>query len=440
MTVAKEREVQILGNADNQNENDLSISLGLLKRQLNQSGVDDFEEVADALYKHKQLQIKAGFYSQDKFTLSGSHSEAQLVCPSTGKTKDCIIWCINHYTGLNRSQKVIDSVCETVRKFGTGSGTSAISGGMCSLHKEAERRIASLVGKESALLFPTGYTTNLGVISSLPGINDFLLFDREAHASIIDGVRLSGRKFASFKHNSVEDLESKLKKYRDSYKNLFVIVESAYSMSGDVAPLKEIVELKKKYNFHLYVDEAHTFGFYGEKGAGYCNELGVTREVDFIMSTLSKSTASIGGFVACKSKYLPMIEWSTNSFLFQACLTPGDAAAILASLDELALHPELIASLHEKNRYMRKKLTQMGFDLGESQSPIIPLFIPDPETLINFNRDLYAQGVFSIAIVYPIVKPSEGRIRFILNTSHSYESIDKTVNILCELGIKYGII
>ncbi len=440
MTVAKEHQINILSNTSSENESDLSISLALLKRQLNQSGIDDFEQVAHILYKHKQLQIQADFYSQDKFTLEGSHSEAQLVCPSTGKITDCIIWCINHYTGLNRSQKVIDRVCETVQKFGTGSGTSAISGGMSSLHKEAERRLASLVGKESALLFPTGYTTNLGVISSLPGINDFLLFDREAHASIIDGVKLSGRKFASFNHNSVDDLERKLKKYRGNYKNIFVIVESAYSMSGDVAPLKEIVELKNKYNFYLYVDEAHTFGFYGEKGAGYCNELGVTSEVDFIMSTLSKSTASIGGFIACKSKYLPMIEWSANSFLFQACLTPGDVTAILASLDELAEHPELIAELHQKNRYMREKLTQVGFDLGESQSPIIPLFIPDPDTLINFNRDLYTQGVFSIAIVYPIVKPSEGRIRFILNASHSYQSIDKTVNILSSLGTKYGII
>ncbi|BAY22528.1 AMP-binding enzyme [Calothrix sp. NIES-2100] len=442
MTVAIERQIQSESNAiaKAKSEVSLSTSLALLKRQLKSDGFSSFEDLAEAIYQHKQLQVEAGLYSQDKFTLFGSDSEAQLVCPSTGTLHQCIIWCINHYTGLNRNQKIIDQVCEAVKKFGTGSGTSAISGGMSSLHKEAERRLASLVGKESALLFPTGYTTNLGVISALPGNNDFLLFDREAHASIIDGVKLSGKKFASFKHNSVEDLEKKLKKYRNNYENLIVIVESAYSMSGDLAPLGEIVQLKKKYNFHLYVDEAHTFGFYGHQGAGFCHQLGVTEEVDFIMSTLSKSTASIGGFIACKSKYIPLLEWSANSYLFQACLTPGDAAAILASLDELAANPELIAQLHQKNSYMRQKLTGMGFDLGHSQSPIVPIFIPDPDILHAFNRDLFAAGIFSIAIVYPGVKPSEGRIRFILNASHTYENIDRTLDVLEKLGQQYRLI
>lgn len=442
MTLSIERQHQTPSNAiaPAKTPVSLSTSIGLLKRQLKSEGISSFEDIAAAIYQHKQLQVEAGLYSYDKFTLEGSKGETQLVCPSTGTLHHCIVWCINHYTGLNRNQKIIDQVCEAVQKFGTGSGTSALSGGMSSLHKEAERRLASLVGKESALLFPTGYSTNLGVISALPGTNDFLLFDREAHASIIDGIKLSGKKFASFKHNSVADLEKKLQKYRHQYENVIVIVESAYSMSGDLAPLKEIVQLKQKYNFHLYVDEAHTFGFYGHQGAGYCQQLGVTEEVDFIMSTLSKSTASIGGFIACKSKYIPLLQWSANSYLFQACLTPGDAAAILASLDELAANPELIAQIHQKNSYMREKLTGMGFDLGHSQSPIIPIFIPEPETLQAFNRDLLSEGIYSVAVIYPVVKPSEGRIRFILNASHTYENIDRTLYVLEKLGKKYRLI
>ncbi|MEL6383324.1 MAG: aminotransferase class I/II-fold pyridoxal phosphate-dependent enzyme, partial [Cyanobacteria bacterium J06626_18] len=390
--------------------------------------------------QQKQRQVQLGVYSQDRYTLEGSGCEATVVSPSTGQAINCILWCINHYTGLNRNPNVIQKVSEAVYQYGTGCGTSALSGGMSALHKVVETKIANLVGKERALLFPTGYTTNLGVISALPGKNDLLLFDREAHASMIDGVRLSGRKFASFQHNSVVDLECKLKRYRDRYENIIVIVESAYSMSGDLAPLIEIVELKHRYNFHLYVDEAHTFGFYGDRGAGYCQQLGLTDEVDFIMSTLSKATASIGGFIACQEKYMPLLEWSANPFIFQACLPPGDAAAILASLDELAENPSIISDLHEKNTYMRKRLTGLGFDLGQSKSPIIPIFVEDPERLLRFNKDLFEHGVFSVSVVYPAVKPKEGRIRLILNACHTYEQIERTLAILEFLGKQYGLI
>lgn len=411
-----------------------------LKKQLNAEGIHNFEAIADALYQQKQLQSQLGVYSQDRYTLEGSDCEAVVISPSTGQSINCILWCVNHYTGLNRNPRVIEKVSEAVRRYGTGSGTSALSGGMSALHKQVEARLADLVGKEKALLFPTGYTTNLGVLSALPGKNDLILFDREAHASIIDGVKLSGKKFASFQHNSVADLERKLKRYRDRYENVLVVVESAYSMSGDLAPLEDIIALKHRYNFHLYVDEAHTFGFYGDRGAGYCQQLGLSDEVDFLMSTLSKATASVGGFIACKAKYIPLLEWSANSFIFQAAMPPGDAAAILASLDELAENPQLIKNLHKKNAYMRQRLTALGFDLGQSRSPIIPIFVPDAERLLKFNKDLFENGIFSVSVVYPAVKPTEGRIRLILNASHTCAQINYTLKVLATLGRKYGLI
>ncbi|WP_156819953.1 aminotransferase class I/II-fold pyridoxal phosphate-dependent enzyme [Synechococcus sp. PCC 7336] len=422
------------------NSSDSLNSLALLKKQLNSQGVHSFEAIAEALYQQKQRQSQAGLYSQDRFTQTGSDCEAVVISPSTGESVNCILWCINHYLGLNRNPRVIDRAREAIAQFGTGCGTSALSGGMSALHKAVEARLAQLVGKERAILFPTGYTTNLGVLSALPGKHDFLLFDREAHASIIDGVKLSGRKFSSFRHNSIDDLERKLRRYREQYDNIIVIVESAYSMSGDLAPLKEIVSLKQTYDFHLYVDEAHTFGLYGKDGAGYCQELGITDSVDFIMSTLSKATASIGGFIACKAKYIPLLEWCANSFIFQASLTPGDAATILAALDELADRPSLRTQLHAKNAYMRQKLLSIGFNLGNSQSPIVPIFIPDPEKLLQFNKELFERGIFSVSIVYPAVKPAEGRLRFILNASHTYEQIDRTLDALAHLGKKYGLI
>ena len=181
-------------------------------------------------------------------------------------------------------------------------------------------------------------------------------------------------------------------------------------------------------------------GIYGENGAGYCNELRIIDEVDFIMSTLSKSTASIGGFVACKEKYATLLEWSANSFLFQACLTPGDAAAVIASLDEIADNPNLLTELHQKNDYMRRELTRIGYDLRQSKSPVIPIYIEDSDLLLKFNKELFEQGVFSVSIVYPAVKPTEGRIRLVLNASHSYDHIDRTLHALEKVGRKYGLI
>lgn len=409
-------------------------------KQLESQGITDIEVITDKLYHHVNEQIRHGVYSNDRYTELGSDVAGTIVSESSNSKNECILWCINHYLGLNRNQNVINKVCEAVQKFGTGCGTSAISGGMSSLHKAVELKLKNLIGKESVMLFPTGYTANLGFLSAFPGQNDLILFDRESHASLIDGIKMSGKKWIPFKHNNVNDLLAKLQKYSSNYENIFVVVESAYSMSGDLAPLQEIIELKQKHKFFLYVDEAHTFGIYGKNGSGYCNELGIVDQVDFIAATLSKATASIGGFIATKSKYIPLLQWRANTYVFQACLTPPDAAAILASLEEIENNPQIIEQLHQNNRYMRKRLTSIGFNLGTSLSPIIPIFMSDEAKMLSFNKELFARGIFSVTLFYPIVKPKEGRIRLILSAAHTREQIDKTVDTLHELAIKYDII
>jgi 8-amino-7-oxononanoate synthase len=432
---------------------DISTPILSYMKQLESEGLTDVEKLSDYLYEHYLRQVDQGLYSNGRYTQAGSSVSAKVqsaVSDSIAdsfweedekqKLQECILWCINHYLGLNRNQRVIDKVCKAVQEYGTGSGTSALSGGMSTLHKKVEQKLQQLIGKESVLLFPTGFTANLGCLSALPGKKDLIIFDRECHASIIDGVKLSGKKWVTFKHNNLSDLEQKLQKYKHEYENIFVVVESAYSMSGDMAPLQEIVNLKQKHKFFIYVDEAHTFGIYGKNGAGYCSHLGIVKEIDFIASTLSKATASIGGFVALKSKYVPLLHWRATTYTFQACLTPGDAAAILASLEEIENNPYLIKSLHEKNQYMRRCLKNVGFDLGTSASPIIPIFIPNVKTLQAFNKELYSRGIFSVSIFYPVVKPHQGRIRFTLSAAHTMEQIDTTVKILHELGLKYGVI
>lgn len=417
------------------------ISIGEVLSYLKKGNITNIEERAKFIqdFIDKENKNADNAFAFDRYLENGASTFMNVVTEHSGTKKECILWCVNHYLSLNRNTNVIEKACSALRQFGTGCGTSASSCGMSSLHKDIEKRVAQLVGKENAVLFPTGFTANLGSISYLAGNKDLIVFDRECHSSIINGIKLSEAKWISFKHNNVADLEIKLKKYESFYENIIVVVESAYSMSGDLSPLKEITSLKKSYKFYLYVDEAHTFGIYGEKGQGYCYAQGVTDEVDFIMSTLSKATASIGGFFAAKQKYCSLLKWS-DSYVFQACITPADAAVILASLDEIENNPLMIEELHAKNHYMRELLRAKGFDLGNSRSPIIPIFIEDHNKLRRIVNELYHQGIYSTPIVFPAVKVNNGRIRLILNYAHTKEQIDYTVQVLGEVCKKYEII
>ena len=416
---------------------DKFISMTEVLAYLKAEDISDIEERADIIQAFLEKDIQKGIgNAYDRYLEHGASTTAQVVTVYPKTSKECIMWTVNHYLSLNRNETVIEKAHQAMRLFGTGCGTSAVSCGMNALHKEIETRVARFVGKEQAVLFPTGFTANMGAISCLVGERDLILLDGECHSSIINGCKLTNAKKIVFKHNDLSDLEKKLKKYIGSFENVFVIVESAYSMSGDVSPLKEIVALKKTHQFYLYVDEAHTFGFYGDKGQGYCYEQGVTDDVDFIMSTLSKATASIGGFLASKRKYCALVRW-TPTYMFQACLTPQDAGVILACLDEIENHPEMIKELHEKNQYMRNLLKAKKFNLGQSQSPIIPIMIPSPMKLLMVVDDLCREGIYSTPILYPAVAKHEGRIRLILNLAHTKEQIDYTVDTLEKICKKH---
>lgn len=413
--------------------------LGQVRMEMQRRGVTDVALVADELQRIKEEQARAHLFSADLFTERGSDAVASIVSGTTAEKKECVVWSLNLYLGLNREPRVIEKAREALASFGTGCGTSAPSGGLNSMHRLIERRVAKMVNKERAILFPTGYSANLGALSALPGPKDLILLDRESHASMFDGARLSGRKWITFKHNDVADLADKLGKFGQHHENVFVAVESAYSMSGDLAPLQAIAALKKEHRFYLYVDEAHTFGFYGERGRGYCHEVGVSRDVDFIMSTFSKSTASMGGFFAGEERFCTLLQATATPYIFQACLTPPDAATILAALDEIQDNPGHARALHDNNRTMREALVREGFDLGASQSPVIPVYVPDLEKLYRLCALLYQDGIYSVPVVYPAVGVNDGRIRFIVNASHTRAQIDRTVRALARHAGDLGI-
>ncbi len=416
------------------------ISIGEVLTYLKEGQISNLEKRAQCIQDFINKENKSVGFAFDRYLEKGPATFMNVVAEHSGAKQECILWCVNHYLSLNRNANIIEKACKAMRQYGTGCGTSASSCGMTSLHKEVEKKLANLVRKEKAILFPTGFTTNLGSISYLAGNKDMIIFDRECHSSIINGIKLSKtKKWISFKHNNVADLAMKLRKFKDSFENIFVIVESAYSMSGDLSPLQEIISLKKMHKFYLYVDEAHTFGIYGEKGQGYCYEQGLSDKVDFIISTLSKATASIGGFFSADEKYCSLLKWS-DPYVFQACLTPADAAVILASLEEIENNPLLIKDLHAKNSYMRNLLVSRGFNLRNSRSPIIPIFIEDHNKLRMVVNELYLHGIYSTPVVFPAVKVNEGRIRFILNYNHTKAQIDYTVEVLEKVCEKYQII
>ena len=415
------------------------IHIPLMRRDLKSKGITSIRDIAGYFELVMDKQSHNGASSYTRYPNLSSGSEGQITDFLSKKSNHCILWCVNHYTGLNRHPLVQKAGKDAIDKYGTGGGTSAVSGGLCQLHIDLMDKLSALVEKPTALLYPTGYSANTGALSALAGEGDLILFDRDCHASIIDGCRLSTAKFMPFRHNDVNDLYKKLSRYVNRYENIFVVIESAYSMTGNISPIKEIVELKKQYDFLLYVDEAHTFGIYGQAGAGYCQEQGVSKEVDFIMGTLSKSTASMGGFVATDRCFFPLLG-TANPYVFQASIPPSAAASIIASLDVLREQPGIAKRIHGLNALFRKKLLESGFELGQSKSPIIPVYINDLNKLYKMSSDCFDEGIFSVSVFYPAVKPNEGRMRFIVTASHTEEQIEKTVEVLVRLGSKYGII
>ena len=438
MSATEEQIIEESNKADLKSSIAQGGQIGLIPAKCFDNGITNINEIADVVEAARQIQIKNDTWCYENFTELSSDSVATMQSHATNISKSCIVWSINHYLGLNRHPYVIDSAIQALQNFGSGCGTSAMSGGHNSLHKTLEKRLANVMGKESAILFPTGYSANLGAIAGIAKMgNSAIIFDRESHASIIDGIKLSGGKLIPFRHNDANDLERKIKFAQGKFDNILVVVESVYSMTGEEAPLAAIASLKDKYSFYLFVDEAHAFGLYSV--GGLCKHLGLSDKVDFVMTTLSKSTASIGGVIATSRNFVSLLQIQANAYLFQAALTPPDAAAIIASLDLIENSPEIVASLWEKTAYFRRTLKDFGFDIGSGKSPIVPFYIRDSETLMAMGRDMLENGVFTTSVAYPVVKHTEVRFRFILNNSHTYDQINFTIEVLKKLGAKYSL-
>ena len=345
----------------------------------------------------------------------------------------------NAYTGLPGDERVIEAGVQALRKYGSGCAGSRFLNGTLDLHTKLERELAEFVGKDEALCFSTGFTVNSGVIPCLTGRQDYIICDDRDHASIVDGRRLSMSTCLKYKHNDMQDLENQLKKCRPESIKL-IVVDGVFSMEGDLPDLPKIVELKHKYNATIMVDEAHGIGVFGRNGRGVCDHFGLTNEVDLIMGTFSKSLASIGGFIAADSTIITWLRHNARTYIFSASNTPAATASALEALHILQQEPERIEALWDVTRYALKRFREEGFEIGETESPIIPLYVRDPEKTFVATARAFEEGVFINPVIPPACAPQDTLVRVALMATHTHEQVDRAVNALKKVFIELEII
>ncbi|MBL8263562.1 MAG: amino acid adenylation domain-containing protein [Xanthomonadaceae bacterium] len=367
-----------------------------------------------------------------KVLRTGSATRGTVADAYNDESQDAIIWTTNLYLGLNRDSDVIAQARDALERYGTGMGTSAAASGMTDQHLAFEREFAELVGKPAACLFPTGYTANVGAVAGLLGRHDVVVIDQLCHASIVDGARLCGATVRSFRHNDAADLDAVLASECSPYRTALVVLEGVYSMGEGAAPVAEIVRTAKRHGALVLVDEAHSFGFYGPRGAGICAAQGVTGQVDFIMTTLSKALGSLGGVVAASEAHVDLLKSSARAYIFQASISPADTAAALTALRRIGSDDSLRERLWDTTRYMRQRFVDAGYDLGTGDGPIVTPHFADKDKLYALVQALYRRGIQTSAVTYPIVEPGRGRLRLICSAAHTREDVDRTVEALIE--------
>ena len=345
----------------------------------------------------------------------------------------------NAYTGLTGDDRVIAAAEKALLKYGSGCAGSRFLNGTLDIHVQLEKELAEFEHKDAALCFSTGFSVNAGVIPQLVGRGDYVICDDRDHASIVDGRRLSFATQLHYKHNDMEDLERVLKKLPHEAVKL-IVVDGVFSMEGDLAKLPEIVELKHKYNCSIMVDEAHGLGVFGEQGRGVCHHFGLQDEVDVIMGTFSKSLASIGGFVAADWDTINYLRHTSRTYIFSASDTPAATAAAIEALHIIQEEPERIQHLWNVTNYALKRFREEGFEIGETESPIIPLYVRDSYKTFLVTKLAFDRGVFINPVIPPACAPQDTLVRFALMATHSKEQVERGVEILKQIFVEQGII
>ena len=377
-------------------------------------------------YREPQKFMEAGVYPYFREITGKQGTEVEM-----GGHK-VLMFGSNAYTGLTGDQRVIDAAKKALDQYGSGCAGSRFLNGTLDLHVKLEKELAEFEGKDDSLCFSTGFSVNAGVIAMVVGRNDYVICDDRDHASIVDGRRLSFAHQLKYKHNDMEDLEKILQKLPYEAIKL-IVVDGVFSMEGDLANLPEIVKLKHKYNCSIMVDEAHGLGVFGIEGRGVCDHFGLTDEVDLIMGTFSKSLASIGGFIAGDADTINFLRHTCRTYIFSASDTPAATAAALEALHIVRSEPERIEALWKVTKYALKRFKEEGFEIGDTESPIIPLYVRDVEKTFIVTARAFDSGVFINPVIPPACAPQDTLVRFALMATHTEEQVERGVQILTKV-------
>ena len=384
-------------------------------------------------YRLPQKYMEAGVYPYFREITSKQGTEVAM------GGHEVLMFGSNAYTGLTGDQRVINAAKAALDKYGSGCAGSRFLNGTLDLHVQLEKELAEFVHKDDTLCFSTGFSVNAGVLAVVVGRGDYIICDDRDHASIVDGRRLSFARQLHYKHNDMEDLENILKGLpQDAVK--LIVVDGVFSMEGDLANLPKIVELKHKYNCSIMVDEAHGIGVFGDHGRGVCDHFGLTDEVDLIMGTFSKSLASIGGFIASDADTINFLRHTCRTYIFSASNTPAATAAAMEALHILQQEPERIKALWDVTEYALKRFREEGFEIGDTESPIIPLYVHDVDKTFLVTKLASDAGVFINPVIPPACAPQDTLVRFALMATHTKEQVEKGVQVLTKIFKELDII
>ena len=384
------------------------------------------------------------FKDPDIVRSQGIYPYFRPICTQQGPVvringKELIMLGSNSYLGLTEDPRVKEAAKRAIEKYGTGCAGSRFLNGTLDLHLQLEEELADFLGKEAVLLFSTGFQTNLGIISTLVGKGDYVIIDKSDHASIVEGCRLSLGEIKRFRHNDVAHLEKVLKGIDEDAGKL-IVVDGVYSMEGDIAPVPEIVELSKRYGARFMIDDAHGLGVLGETGAGTAEHFGLTDQVDIIMGTFSKSLASLGGFVAARKEVVEYLKHKARALIFSASISPPNTAAALEALRILRSEPERRKALWDNTKRLQDGLRSLGFDIGNTQTPVVPVYIGDDLKTFQICKALHDEGVFVNPVVPPGVPPGKSLLRLSVMATHKPEHIDFALEKLEKVGRRFGVI
>jgi glycine C-acetyltransferase len=400
----------------------------------------------DLFYKTKPFGeflediIQKGFNKYRIPLITACKNRVEVFDKNFGEVREMIMMGSCNYLGLSTHPKVVKAALESTRVYGTGSEGAALLSGTYDVHRELEIELARMKGCEDAAVFPTGYATNVGCIPALVKKGDAVIIDRLAHASIIDGCMLSGGLFGTFQHSDINSLKHVLERTEKKYNGRLVVVDGVYSMDGDIAPLDQIIEVAHRYGAKVMVDEAHATGVIGERGKGTPSHFKIEGKADIVMGTLSKALGAVGGFVASSSEVVNYLRYYARSGFFSINLPPAVAAAALAAIEVMESETEIHDNLWRNIKYLKENLLSLGFNVGNTESAIIPIIIGDGLTLRKMSKRIYEEGIYLSAVPYPAVPKGEERFRLSVMATHTKQDLDKTLEVLEKVGKEFNIL